>query len=165
MYWYALKSFNTSPDEHPVQHIEKYFEKYHPVIQSIISATDIKKIHTATMSDLKPTNEWFADGLCLIGDAAHAMTPNMGQGACQSIEDAYVLSECLNNYELNEAFQNFHKLRSPKAHQIVKTSWTLGKVAHVANPMLIGLRNQMMKWTPNALSRLQSEKIFKNNKV
>lgn len=84
----------------------------------------------------------------------------MGQGACQAIEDAYILSECLHKYEVDQAFATFQKLRLPKAHQVVKASWMLGKIAHLSNPILIGIRNQLMSMTPSSFNRKQSEHIF-----
>jgi 2-polyprenyl-6-methoxyphenol hydroxylase-like FAD-dependent oxidoreductase len=95
-----------------------------------------------------------------IGDSAHATTPNMGQGACQAIEDAFVLSECLHKYEITKAFSEYQKLRLPKAHQVVKASWLVGKMAHLKNPILIDLRNQMLRLTPTSVNRKQNELIF-----
>ena len=89
----------------------------------------------------------------------------MGQGACQAIEDAYVLSECLNKYEIAKAFSEYQKLRLPKAHQIVKASWIIGKMAHLKNPILIGLRNQMLRLTPSSVNRKQNEQIFQLAKI
>ncbi|WP_074407893.1 FAD-dependent monooxygenase [Aquimarina megaterium] len=160
VYWYALKSFKNDKNEFSVHDIEKYFDKYNSVIKSIISSTKKEEINTAEISDLKPTNFWYKEKVCLIGDAAHAMTPNMGQGACQAIEDAYILSECLHKYEVDQAFATFQKLRLPKAHQVVKASWMLGKIAHLSNPILIGIRNQLMSMTPSSFNRKQSEHIF-----
>ncbi|EZH74283.1 monooxygenase [Aquimarina atlantica] len=160
VYWYALKSFKTGKNEFSAHNIENYFDKYSSVIKSIISSTQKEHIHTAEISDLKPTSFWYKEKVCLIGDAAHAMTPNMGQGACQAIEDAYILSECLSKYEVHQAFATFQKLRLPKAHQVVKASWMLGKIAHLSNPILIGIRNQLMRMTPSSFNRKQSEQIF-----
>ncbi|PID68483.1 MAG: monooxygenase, partial [Flavobacteriia bacterium] len=127
--------------------------------------TPKEQIHTAEISDLKPIFVWHRENVCLIGDAAHATTPNMGQGACQAIEDAYVLSECLDKYEINKAFKEYQKLRLPKAHQVVKASWIFGKMAHLRNPILIGLRNQMLKLTPASINRKQNEHIFQLTKI
>ncbi|MBG6129033.1 2-polyprenyl-6-methoxyphenol hydroxylase-like FAD-dependent oxidoreductase [Aquimarina sp. EL_43] len=160
VYWYALKSFKNDKNEFSVHDIENYFDKYNSVIKSIISSTKKEQINTAEISDLKPTNFWYKEKVCLIGDAAHATTPNMGQGACQAIEDAYILSECLHKYEVDQAFATFQKLRLPKAHQVVKASWMLGKIAHLSNPILIGIRNQLMSMTPSSFNRKQSEHIF-----
>ena len=127
VYWYALKTFSGSKNELSLNAIEKYFSSYNPVIKAIIAATKMELINTAEISDLKPTYAWYKKNACLIGDAAHATTPNMGQGACQAVEDAYVLSECLSKYDTMKAFEIYQNLRLPKTHQVVKTSWRIGK--------------------------------------
>lgn len=160
MYWYALKAFKSDQSEFSLNCIEKYFSNYNPVIKNIITSTQKEQINTAEISDLKPTNIWYKKNVCLIGDSAHATTPNMGQGACQAIEDAYILSECLSKFETNKAFEKFQTLRLPKAHRVVKASWVVGKMAHLSNPILIGIRNQMMKMTPSSINRKQSEQFF-----
>ena len=160
VYWYALKSFKKSKNEFSINDLEQYFGDYNSVIKDIIKSTKKEHINTAEISDLKPTNIWFKENVCLIGDSAHATTPNMGQGACQAIEDAFVLSECLHKYEITKAFSEYQKLRLPKAHQVVKASWLVGKMAHLKNPILIGLRNQMLRLTPTSVNRKQNEQIF-----
>lgn len=160
VYWYALKSFKKHKNEFQTDHIDSFFNNYSSTIRVLIASTKKKHINTSEILDLKPTNNWYKEHVCLLGDAAHAMTPNMGQGACQAIEDAYVLSECLSNYEINKAFAIFQKLRLPKVHHVVKASRMLGKIAHIPNPMLIAFRNQMMRMTPQSFNRKQSEHIF-----
>ena len=160
VYWFALKSFKTSGEEFPLAQINSYFTHFHPIAKDIIKATPMSNIHTAELTDLYPINNWHTTKVCLLGDAAHATTPNMGQGAGQSIEDAWILAECLHKYEPTKAFETYQQLRIKKAHQIVNTSWTLGKLAHLSNPILISLRNQLMRWTPESVSRKQSEKII-----
>lgn len=165
IYWYALKSFKKNKNEFSVNDIEKYFAEYNSVIKDLINSTKKEQINTAEISDLKPTNIWYKKNVCLIGDSAHATTPNMGQGACQAIEDAFVLSECLAKYEIIQAFAEYQKLRLPKAHQVVKASWLVGKMAHLSNPILIGLRNQIFRLTPSSVNRKQNEQIFQLAKV
>jgi 2-polyprenyl-6-methoxyphenol hydroxylase-like FAD-dependent oxidoreductase len=165
VYWYALKTFKKTKNEFSVNNLEQYFNDYNLVIKDIIKSTKKEQINTAEISDLKPTNIWYKENVCLIGDSAHATTPNMGQGACQAIEDAYVLSECLDKYGINQAFTEYQKLRLPKAHQVVKTSWLVGKMAHLSNPILIGFRNQMLRLTPSFVNRKQNEQIFQLAKV
>ncbi|MFH6604285.1 FAD-dependent monooxygenase [Maribacter algicola] len=160
VYWYALKSFKKNKDEFSINSLQQYFGGYNSVIKDIINSTKREHINTAEISDLKPTDTWFKGNICLIGDSAHATTPNMGQGACQAIEDAFVLSECLHKYEITKAFSQYQKLRLPKAHQVVKASWLVGKMAHISNPILIGLRNQMLRSTPSSVNRKQNEQIF-----
>ncbi len=165
VYWYALKSFKKNKKEFSIHYLEQYFSDYNSVIKGIIKSTKKEQINTAEISDLKPTNIWYKENVCLIGDSAHATTPNMGQGACQAIEDAYVLSECLSKYKTTKAFSEYQNLRLPKAHQVVKASWLVGKMAHLSNPILIGLRNQMLRLTPSSVNRKQNEQIFQLVKI
>ncbi len=160
VYWYALKAFKNNKNKFSINDLDQYFSTYNSIIKDIIKLTKKEKIYTAEISDLKPTSIWYKEKICLIGDAAHATTPNMGQGACQAIEDAFVLSECLYTYEITKAFSEYQKLRLPKAHLVVKTSWFIGKMAHFKNPISIGLRNQMLRLTPSSVNRKQNEQIF-----
>lgn len=65
------------------------------------------------------TDNWGHGRIQLIGDAAHAMVPNAGQGACQAFEDAYILgrwmAECA---DPTEAFENFRRIRIPRVHGV-----------------------------------------------
>lgn len=160
VYWFAVKSFKHNMNELSVNEIENYYKEYHPIIKEIISSTSKEKIHTDEIIDLKPTKTWYNKNVCLIGDAAHATTPNMGQGACQAIEDAYVLAEYFSRHNPVRAFEEFQRLRLSKAHQVVKTSWFLGKIAHFKNPLAIKLRNQILKLTPESVNKKQLNKIF-----
>lgn len=67
-------------------------------IQSAIELTSSEAIIHGDLYDFKPIDRWYKNNIVLVGDAAHATTPNLGQGACQAIEDAYVLAECLSQY-------------------------------------------------------------------
>jgi len=161
VYWYALKSFKQDTKEYLIENLPDYFSGYNEIIKDIINKTHIENIHTATIDDLQPIKSWFKANVCLIGDAAHATTPNMGQGACQAIEDAYVFAECLDRFEIEKSFSIFQKKRMPKVKKVVNTSWRIGKMAHWKNPLAVGARNQLLKLTPKNLSRNQSEMIFK----
>ena len=113
------------------------------------------------MMDVLPFKNWSINNVCLLGDAAHATTPNMGQGACQAIEDAYVISECLSKNDPSIAFKEFEKFRIKKAHKIVATSYQLGKISHLSNSLLIYLRNNLFRMLPKSMNKKQLEFIFK----
>ena len=69
------------------------------------------------------TENWGRGRIQLIGDAAHAMLPNAGQGACQAFEDAYVLARWLAaERDPVEAFRNFRRVRIPRVHAIQRLS-------------------------------------------
>jgi 2-polyprenyl-6-methoxyphenol hydroxylase-like FAD-dependent oxidoreductase len=116
--------------------------------------------------DLLPSPHWSREKVCLLGDAAHATTPNLGQGACQAIEDVYVLGELAKKFPLEEAFALYPRIRRPKAHTVVRRSWTLGKAAHLSNPIAIGIRNIVFRYlTPPTVMRKQLQQLFTLDKV
>lgn len=161
VYWYALCDQRSGyQDGHEFDWL-KCFENYHPVIHRLIAHTSADNISRKVIADLKPLSSWVCQRICLLGDAAHAITPNLGQGACQAIEDAYVLNHCLQlNMDVVETFKHYETLRMKKVKKIAHMSWSLGKVAHLHHPLLLLLRNISMRMMPARLARWQSEKIF-----
>jgi 2-polyprenyl-6-methoxyphenol hydroxylase-like FAD-dependent oxidoreductase len=84
--------------------------------------------------DRPPLQHWSKGRVTLLGDAAHPMTPNMGQGANQAIEDAVVLAACLKaENDVSAALHAYEARRLKRANAIVQRSARIGQVAiHVA---------------------------------
>ena len=160
VYWYALKSYRRVATEFPVEQLQQYFMDYHQLIRDLLQSTAPDAIHTAEITDLAPIKTWWRKNICLLGDAAHATTPNLGQGACQAIEGAYVLAACLDKYGPQEAFRHYNRIRLSKAHQVVNTSWILGKAAHAKYPWLRAIRDRLLQQIPAEANQKQTESIF-----
>ena len=78
------------------------------------------------------TQNWGRGRIQLIGDAAHAMLPNAGQGACQAFEDAYVLGRWLEaSRDPAEAFANFRRVRIPRVHGVQRLSISNARFKHM----------------------------------
>jgi salicylate hydroxylase len=80
-----------------------------------------------------PTTNWGHGRIQLIGDAAHAMLPNAGQGAAQAFEDAYTLARWL-DAERNDpagALQNFRRIRIPRVHGVQLRSLAAARMKHM----------------------------------
>jgi 2-polyprenyl-6-methoxyphenol hydroxylase-like FAD-dependent oxidoreductase len=165
-YWYALSNYKTNYKEE-FEHVNlgDFYSDFHPVVAKIINATPSSDVLTNEMLDLKPIATWYKKNICLVGDSAHATTPNLGQGACQAIESALVLANCLARYQLPEhAFKAFQDIRYKKAVYVVNTSWSVGKMAHLENSLLIGIRNFVVRHMPKNMAIKQSERIFEIDK-
>ena len=160
VYYFALLNIRESMDEHKGDDWKNHFKVFDPLVSQLIEATPNSQIHVGEITDLKPIKTWYKNQICLIGDAAHAMTPNMGQGAGQSIEDAYVLANCLEKYAPEQAFEKYQSLRITKALQIVNNSWRIGMIAQLENSVGIWLRNQVMKMTPDSIGKKQTAQVF-----
>ena len=80
------------------------------------------------------TNNWGHGRVQLIGDAAHAMVPSVGQGACMAFEDSYVLGRWMQKCsDPMEAFENFRKVRIPRVHGVQNLSNSANKFKHMAD--------------------------------
>jgi len=78
------------------------------------------------------TRNWGRGRIQLIGDAAHAMLPNAGQGACQAFEDAYILARWLDACrDPVEAFANFQRVRIPRVHGVQRLSLSNARFKHM----------------------------------
>jgi salicylate hydroxylase len=78
------------------------------------------------------TQNWGRGRIQLIGDAAHAMLPNAGQGACQAFEDAYILARWLEaSRDPIEAFANFRRVRIPRVHGVQRLSLSNARFKHM----------------------------------
>jgi salicylate hydroxylase len=78
------------------------------------------------------TQNWGRGRIQLIGDAAHAMLPNAGQGACQAFEDAYILARWLEACrDPVEAFTNFRHVRIPRVHGVQRLSFSNARFKHL----------------------------------
>lgn len=159
VYWYAvvserlLKGGEAKPGE--------LFRTFHPDMTAIIAATAEEQIFMSGLQDIRPFSRWQDGRVCLIGDAAHATTPNLGQGACQAVEDAYTIGRLLDSGAPIEAvFAGYERLRVGKAHRIVRRSRAVGKLAHIRNGIGVRLRNALMKATPASAGERQMADIF-----
>ncbi len=112
-----------------------------------------------------PTGQWFQDRVVLVGDAAHAMTPNMGQGAGMALEDAAVLVELLKEGRpIPETFARYRERRQTRVAWVQNQSRRIGQIGQLENAIACGLRNSVMRMIPNrvgerALRKLVSQPI------
>ena len=90
-------------------------------VQMMIDHTPIERINKIYVHDHDPIRTWHKHNLIAIGDAAHAPLPTSGQGACQALEDAWHLANCLkdNSHNLEQAFVKFTEIRFEKTANII----------------------------------------------
>lgn len=99
--------------------------------------------------DIPSLSHWHRDNVCLIGDAAHAIGPHVGQGASLALEDAFVLAKCLRDLpQATTAFAAFERLRRERVEGVVRqarrtgsqkapSGWLGRKVRDLVLPMFL----------------------------
>lgn len=154
-YWFATSNTHEGEQDGPAgrkEEVLSLFTRWYPSIPAIIEATPENAILRNDIYDRLPLPHWTQGRVTLLGDAAHPMTPNLGQGACQALEDALVLAQCLEQTtNVCVALQLYQARRIPRTTQIVKQSWNMGRVAQWKNPLLCKLRDTSLRWTPAML--------------
>lgn len=87
---------------------------------------------------------WHRGLVCLIGDAAHAISPHAGQGATIAIEDSVVLAKCLRDIQdTKKAFALFEQNRKERAEKVVKVAQQLGDIFTMTNSVKKWFRNKV----------------------
>ncbi|HEX2190869.1 MAG TPA: FAD-dependent monooxygenase [Longimicrobiaceae bacterium] len=130
-------------------------------VPELVAATDPARTLRTDMYDLPRLRSWHRGRVVLLGDAAHATTPNLGQGGAQAMEDAWVLAEQLaSRPDPEAAFAAYQRIREPKARMVVDRSRVLGRIAHLRNPLARGLRNSLLRLTPASVALRQMEALY-----
>lgn len=163
IYWYL--TFDAPPQEsrtpqacraHALQLME-HFPEQRPMVER----TELDHIIHTDIGDFKPTAHWVMGRIALLGDAAHATTPNLGQGAAQALEDAWALGLALKKFGPEPiALEAYCAVRQEKALWIVRQSWSFQSICHLKKPWQQGLRDFAVKHMPAALQHANLKRIY-----
>jgi 2-polyprenyl-6-methoxyphenol hydroxylase-like FAD-dependent oxidoreductase len=164
VYWFApitvlAGAAETRPAVAALAH--RYADFPHP-IPAILAHTPGAEVLRTDLYDLAPIARWCDGRAALVGDAAHAMTPNLGQGGAQAIEDAFVLAEVLaRGGAVEAALRVYQRRRMAKVRRIVRRAWQYGKVAHLRPRWLRRLRNVAMTHSPDWMYDQETERLYR----
>lgn len=126
---FRIESWSAKGD---VRELRAAYEGFAPQVQKVLAACP--DVHKWAIVDRHSLEQWADRNITLLGDASHPMTPYMAQGAAMAIEDAAVLSRCLDGIERDgvaDAFRRFGATRKDRTARIQQTSrtntWLSGK--------------------------------------
>jgi 2-polyprenyl-6-methoxyphenol hydroxylase-like FAD-dependent oxidoreductase len=167
IYWYAMVNAPARASDDPSDRWDRVLRRFqgysHPV-EALIQATPRDSIIVNDLNDVPPIATWGEGRVTLVGDAAHPTTPNMGQGACQAIEDAAVLSKQVaavdslgDGAAIARALRAYESNRISRAHRVTNLSWRIGSIGQWENPFAVGVRNVILRVLPNSLMRKSLE--------
>jgi 2-polyprenyl-6-methoxyphenol hydroxylase-like FAD-dependent oxidoreductase len=152
LYWFAVEASKPGlKPSHDPQHkddVRRMMMPYHSTLRAIVDHTPPEQILRTDIWDLPALPVWHQGRIVLLGDAAHASTPNLGQGAAQAIEDAYCLALCLAKFTREEALSNYWQWRHQKAEWVVTASRRIGWVGGWRHPLAARTRDLLLRLTP-----------------
>ena len=132
--WRTAESWSAKGD---LDELRASFAGFHAEVQAVLNAAT--EVHKWALFERDPLPRWRLDGgrVTLLGDACHPMTPYMAQGAASALEDAMVLSRCLDGFDADgvediaAAFKRYEATRKPRTSQIQtqssKNTWLKGE--------------------------------------
>lgn len=166
VYWFAVLSIDRAhrfADDRAA--LGEHFGTWHAPIPELLEATPAHRISYLPIDELGGRLPSYVHGrIALLGDAAHAMTPNLGQGGGQAMEDAATIAALLAPFAgsatvpegaIAAALARYDELRLKRTQSITWRSRTVGRLAHAPGSRLTGIRDFLLRATPPAAMRKQ----------
>jgi 2-polyprenyl-6-methoxyphenol hydroxylase-like FAD-dependent oxidoreductase len=152
VYWWI--SYVVQAGERPADvkaYLKQHFGDWHDPIPALIDATPAEHVLHHDLFYLgTPLPNYVRGRIALLGDAAHAMPPFLGQGGCQALEDAVVLAHAVSTEDtVEEALRKYDEERRPRSQKVAHDSVRAGKIGpQLTNPVATTLRNALLRLTP-----------------
>ena len=156
---YIWTTYNSPREERLTPDLPRQFAQFtDPGIQRLFAALPpAASIITTEIEELWLDN-WFRENMVLLGDAVHAMTPNIGQGAGMAMEDAAVLAEELaRGGTIDDALYNYARRRKPRVETVMRISREVGGDGQRSGRLECWLRNRRIAREARDVATAQAE--------
>jgi 2-polyprenyl-6-methoxyphenol hydroxylase-like FAD-dependent oxidoreductase len=167
VYWWATRPAPPNESErNPRDLLRRLFSPWAAPVPQLLKMTPPNSVLTNDILDHEPRLPWHRGRIIMVGDAAHAVTPNFGQGGCLAIEDAVVFGRHLRPSverlrrdgsaipgitEIEKVFGAFTNARFDRCRWLAKKSNHLGELGKWTSGLAVGLRNFAIGLTPPPL--------------
>ena len=137
------------------------FSEWHEPIPELVAATPEDEIRKNGAYDVAPLHRWGKGRVMLLGDAAHACTPNLGQGGGMALEDAAVLAKCFaKESSAVVALRRYEKLRRQRTRHIQQRSRLMGQIGQWENRVVVAGRRVVTGLLPASLFEYNLRRVY-----
>ncbi|MFK4246455.1 FAD-dependent monooxygenase [Micromonospora chokoriensis] len=148
IYWVATAAGAPRPEppETQLALLRRWYAGWPDPIGALLDATDPADLVQQEVRELRPLPRAYGfpagpGGVVLLGDAAHAMPPHLGQGACLAFEDAATLATLLREARLPDAVQAYDRVRRPRAATVVRQTRRMSAVLQTRGRLALRARD------------------------
>lgn len=154
VYWFAVASMPEGLRETDERaELARRFARWHPPIAALLEATDARAVLRNDILTLaRPLRSFVNQRVVLVGDAAHAMTPDMGQGGNQALEDAVTLAALAVGQPLESGLARYDAERRARVQPIARTSRRIGRIGQARGRVSTAVRDVFLWLTPTAVT-------------
>jgi 2-polyprenyl-6-methoxyphenol hydroxylase-like FAD-dependent oxidoreductase len=111
--------------------------------------------------DLDPLPSYVDRRVALLGDAAHAMTPFLAQGACQALEDATVLAaELTHATDIPTALARYDQARRPRSQMVARMARQDPKISLSTSPLTYGLMTHLTRLAGGSVATRKAARLW-----
>jgi 2-polyprenyl-6-methoxyphenol hydroxylase-like FAD-dependent oxidoreductase len=163
-YWYAAANAGEAqrnPDE--LAELRRRFGTWHEPIPTVLAHTEPQAVLRHDIYRLPKLDSYHRGSVVLLGDAAHAMTPNLGQGGGQALEDAIALAAAVSRTrDVATALAHYdHERRARTQAMSLAATRQLRFGQQLHNPIAVAMRNTAVALTPDRIALLAIAKYGK----
>lgn len=148
IYWVATAAGAPRPEpaETQLALLRRWFAGWPAPLEALLAATEPADLVQQEVRELRPLPRQFAfrsgpGGVVLLGDAAHAMPPHLGQGACLAFEDAATLASLLREARLPDAVTGYDRARRPRVVGVVRQTRRMATVLQARGRLALRARD------------------------
>jgi FAD-dependent urate hydroxylase len=125
-----------TPPSEARRELERHFAGWAAPVQALIAQLDPARVNRIPIHDFDPLPRFVQGRVALLGDAAHTSPPDLGQGGCQAMEDAWVLAHMLltTNLGVPDALLRYERARLERTADIVLRARKRSDVTHGKDP-------------------------------
>lgn len=140
--------------------VQRRFAGWPSPVRQAIDSTAADAILRNDIYDRPPARAWTSGRVALVGDAAHPMAPNAGQGACQALEDAVALGECLDPAgDIAAGLIEYQRRRLGRANRVVRQSRLSSRAVQSSSRLVCATRDAGARLLPSALMLRQLDAV------
>ncbi|GAA2724715.1 FAD-dependent monooxygenase [Cellulomonas aerilata] len=155
LYWYAAATAPEGQREaDELAEVRRRFASWHDPVPALLAGTPPAAVLRHDIYRLPPLDTYVRGRVALLGDAAHAMTPHLGQGGNQALEDAVVLAAAVSTEpDVDAALAGYDRQRRPRTQAVSRAAMWTGRFGQgLGSPGAVALRNAAVAVVPARLA-------------